>query len=100
MRLKTLCAIGTGILACVVTFAQTPLPSAPGRRVVTTSPAEKRGNERSIVVHPNNTNHVVAAETPSPQFGLPPRAMTAVRENLQIFPKTGEKLRAHGPVKR
>src|SRR5215472_4211653 len=42
-----------------------PLPPAPQRRVVTVSSPDRRGNEPSIAVNPNNTDQVVAAFQPA-----------------------------------
>ena len=42
-----------------------PLPRAPGAHVVTISPLDRRGNEPSIAVDPNNPNRVVAVFQPA-----------------------------------
>ena len=65
MSLKLCCTIAVGFVLWGAAFAQTPLPPMPGRRIVTISPAEKRGNEPSIAVDPNNPDHVVAAFQPA-----------------------------------
>lgn len=56
------------ILLCFLgatSLAQAPLPPAPGRRIVTISPANSRGNEPSIAVDPNNPSRVAAAFQPA-----------------------------------
>jgi len=58
-------AIVAGWFLSLTTLAQTPLPAPPGRRVVTVSPANSRGNEPSIAVDPNNPDRVVAAFQPA-----------------------------------
>ena len=65
MSLKLCGTIAVGFVLWGAAFAQTPLPPMPGRRIVTISPAEKRGNEPSIAVDPNNPDHVVAAFQPA-----------------------------------
>ena len=57
--------MAVGFVLCGAAFAQTPLPPMPGRRIVTISPAEKRGNEPSIAVDPKNPDHVVATFQPA-----------------------------------
>jgi hypothetical protein len=42
-----------------------PLPRAPGAHVVTISPLDRRGNEPSIAVDPNNPNRVVGVFQPA-----------------------------------
>src|SRR5215831_11142449 len=50
------------LATCAAALAQTaPLPPAPGRHIVTVSPANSRGNEPSIAVNPNDPAQVVAA---------------------------------------
>lgn len=46
-------------------FAQSLLPPAPHRHILTVSPADTRGNEPSIAVNPNNAHQVVAAFQPA-----------------------------------
>src|SRR5215472_17689433 len=53
------------LLGGAIASAQTPLPPAPHRHVVTVSPSDVRANEPSIAVNPNNTNQVVAAFQPA-----------------------------------
>ena len=65
MRLRLCCAVSAGFLLFSVASAQTPLPPAPGRRVVTVSSPERRGNEPSIAVDPNHPDRVVAAFQPA-----------------------------------
>ncbi len=65
MSLKLCCTMAVGFVLCGAAFAQTPLPPMPGRRIVTISPAEKRGNEPSIAVDPKNPDHVVATFQPA-----------------------------------
>jgi hypothetical protein len=48
------------LLPCTI-HAQTSLPTAPARHIVTVSPPNSRGNEPSIAVNPNNPKQVVAA---------------------------------------
>src|SRR5215469_10196408 len=52
-------------LAGTFGLAQSSLPPAPNRHVVTISPANVRGNEPSIAVNPNNPQQVVAAFQPA-----------------------------------
>ena len=49
----------TGVVAIGIVFGQA-LPPAPGMHIVTISQPERRGNEPSIAVNPNNPNQVVA----------------------------------------
>ncbi|HKW17190.1 MAG TPA: sialidase family protein [Terriglobales bacterium] len=53
------------LLPAGLLWAQTPLPPAPHRQVVTISKPEVRGNEPSIAVNPNNPKQVVAAFQPA-----------------------------------
>lgn len=53
------------VIVSTVAFAQSSLPPAPHRRVVTVSPAEVRGNEPSIAVNPKAPNQVVVAFQPA-----------------------------------
>src|ERR1035437_7314383 len=46
-------------------FAQSLLPPAPHRHILTVSPADTRRNEPSIAVNPNNAHQVVAADQPA-----------------------------------
>ena len=46
-------------------LAQSPLPPAPHRHVVTISPPTVHGNEPSIAVNPNNPQQVIAAFQPA-----------------------------------
>ena len=52
------------MLSAVVS-AQSPLPPAPHRHVVTISPPDTHASEPSIAVNPANTNQVVAAFQPA-----------------------------------
>jgi len=53
------------ILAGAIGFAQSELPAAPHRRVVTVSPPDVRGNEPSIAVNPKDPSQVVVAFQPA-----------------------------------
>ncbi len=65
MRTRSCLSIVVLCFLCAAAVAQAPLPPAPGRRIVTISPANSRGNEPSIAVDPNNPSHVVAAFQPA-----------------------------------
>ena len=65
MRLASCWVFSAALLLCDAAFAQAPLPPAPGRRVVTISPAERRGNEPSIAVDPNHPGRVLAVFQPA-----------------------------------
>jgi hypothetical protein len=53
------------LLIGTVSLAQSPLPPAPRRHIVTVSPSNVRANEPSIAVNPNNANEVVVAFQPA-----------------------------------
>jgi hypothetical protein len=55
----------SALLLSAAGLAQSALPLAPRRHIVTISPPEVRGNEPSIAVNPNNPNQVIAAFQPA-----------------------------------
>lgn len=59
--MRTIVPLFVVAVLCAAAFAQSPLPAVPGRRVVTISPPNSRGNEPSIGVDPNHPDRVVGA---------------------------------------
>ena len=57
--------LSLALLLSVAALAQSPLPPAPGAHVVAISPPDRRGNEPSIAVNPNNPSQVVAVYQPA-----------------------------------
>jgi hypothetical protein len=53
------------LLSGSISFAQSALPPAPARHIVTISPPTIHANEPSIAVNPNNPNQVVATFQPA-----------------------------------
>src|SRR5436305_15288849 len=53
------------LLPCAAGLAQSPLPPAPHRHVVTISPTHSNGNEPAIAVNRNNPDQVVVAFQPA-----------------------------------
>src|SRR5215471_18189272 len=66
MKIMKLHFFVLSLAICTAAPGQTAsLPPAPGRHIVTISPANSRGNEPSIAVNPNNPAQVVAAFQPA-----------------------------------